>query len=59
MPLHAKDDIRNDLLDDIYASTDLSVAMPKYKIPEIDLPDKFKGEEANLVVKGVCGKCAG
>ena len=31
----------------------------KYKIPEIDLPDKFKGEEANLVVKGVCGKCAG
>ncbi|HRK86787.1 glutamate decarboxylase [Alcaligenes sp. CHO6] len=34
MPLHAKDDIRNDLLDDVYASTDLSVSMPKYKMPE-------------------------
>ncbi len=34
MPLHAKDDIRNDLLDDIYAATDLSVAIPKYKIPD-------------------------
>ena len=32
--------------------------LPKYKIPEIDLPVKFKAEEANLVVKGVCGKCA-
>jgi len=31
--------------------------LPKYKIPEINLPSKFKGEEANLVVKGVCGKC--
>ncbi|WP_442780920.1 Fur family transcriptional regulator [Algoriphagus sp. PAP.12] len=32
--------------------------LPKYKIPEIDLPGMFIGEEANLVVKGVCGKCA-
>lgn len=31
--------------------------LPKYKIPEISLPDKFKPEEANLVVKGVCAKC--
>ncbi len=31
--------------------------LPKYKIPEIDLPEKFSAEEANLVVKGVCGKC--
>lgn len=31
--------------------------LPKYKIPEINLPDTFRGEEANLVVKGVCGKC--
>jgi glutamate decarboxylase len=33
MPLHSKDSIRDDLLDDVYASTDLSVAMPKYKFP--------------------------
>lgn len=31
--------------------------MPKYKIPEIELPVKFKAEEANLVVKGVCANC--
>lgn len=31
--------------------------LPKYKIPEIGLPTKFKAEEANLVVKGVCAKC--
>ena len=33
MPLHAKDTVRADLLDDVYASSDLSVAMPKYKFP--------------------------
>lgn len=34
MPLHTKDSIRDDELDDVYASTDLSVAMPKYKFPK-------------------------
>lgn len=34
MPLHEKNLIRDDLLDDVYSSTDLSVVMPKYKIPE-------------------------
>ena len=34
MALHCKDDIRDDLLADVYASTDLSVSMPKYKIPQ-------------------------
>ena len=34
MALHWKNDVRDDLLDDVYASTDLSVSMPKYKIPE-------------------------
>lgn len=34
MPLHRKDDVRSDLLDDVYASSDLSVSMPKYKFPE-------------------------
>jgi glutamate decarboxylase len=33
MPLHAKDSIRADELDDIYASTDLTVVVPKYKFP--------------------------
>ena len=32
--------------------------LPKYKIPEIGLPEKFRPEEANLVVKGVCAKCS-
>lgn len=33
MSLHAKKAVRRSLLDDVYASTDLSVAMPKYKFP--------------------------
>jgi len=33
MPLHTKDSIRDDELDSVYASTDLSVVMPKYKFP--------------------------
>src|SRR4051812_20723741 len=32
--LHSKDSVRENLEDDIYASTDLAVAMPKYKLPE-------------------------
>jgi len=31
--LHDKDSIRKNLLDDIYASSDLSVALPKYQMP--------------------------
>ncbi len=34
MALHHKDSIRDDLLDDVYASNDLSVSMPKYKFPK-------------------------
>ena len=34
MGLHQRDDIRDELDDDIYASTDLSAAMPKYRVPE-------------------------
>ena len=34
MGLHQRDDVRDQLDDDIYASTDLSVALPKYRIPE-------------------------
>lgn len=32
--------------------------LQKYKIPEIMLPAGFAGEEANLVVKGVCKACS-
>src|SRR5690606_19185114 len=32
--------------------------LPKYKIPEINLPARFQAEEANLVVKGVCSLCS-
>lgn len=34
MALHSKDDVRAQLFDDVYATHDLSVAMPKYKFPE-------------------------
>ena len=34
MALHEKDTVRANLLDDIFASTDLSVRMPKYKFPK-------------------------
>ncbi len=33
MPLHTRNQDRDDLLDDLYASSDLSVVMPKYRIP--------------------------
>lgn len=32
--LHQKDDIRETIDDDVFASTDLSVSMPKFKMPE-------------------------
>jgi len=34
MALHEKDKVRDNLLDDVYASADLSVSMPKYVFPE-------------------------
>ena len=34
MPLHKKSTVRGSLLDDVYSSKDLSVVMPKYRIPE-------------------------
>ena len=34
MPLHSRDQIRGDLLGGVYASSDLSKVMPKYKMPE-------------------------
>jgi len=34
MALHEKNNVRGNILDDLYASSDLSVRMPKYKFPE-------------------------
>ena len=34
MTARANDDLRRGLMDDVYASTDLSITMPKYKMPE-------------------------
>ncbi len=34
MPLHKKSAVRGSMLDDVYSSKDLSVVMPKYRIPE-------------------------
>ena len=31
--MHAKDQIREDLLDDVYCSQDASIALPKYRFP--------------------------
>lgn len=31
--------------------------LPKVKVPPMTLPQGFAPEEANVVVKGVCGKC--
>jgi len=33
MALHQKDTVRDDLLDDVYASDDLSTGLPKYRFP--------------------------
>ena len=35
MALHDKNSIRHRIEDEIYASTDLSVRLPKYKFPNI------------------------
>jgi glutamate decarboxylase len=34
MALHERDKVRGNLLDDVYASNDMSVRMPKYKFPD-------------------------
>jgi glutamate decarboxylase len=47
MPLHSRDEVRDDLLDDVYASTDLSVAVPKYRFP----PDEHNAEHAFALVR--------
>jgi glutamate decarboxylase len=36
MPLFEKDSVRESLDDDLYASTDLSVSVPKYRMPDTE-----------------------
>ena len=31
--------------------------LPKVKVPPMSLPNGFAAQEANVVIKGVCGKC--
>jgi glutamate decarboxylase len=33
MAIHRRDEIRSELYGDVYASHDLSIVMPKYKMP--------------------------
>ncbi|WP_317125608.1 Fur family transcriptional regulator [Rufibacter latericius] len=33
--------------------------LPKSRIPDIALPERFKTEEVNLIVKGTCDTCSG
>ncbi|PTX13167.1 Fur family ferric uptake transcriptional regulator [Pontibacter mucosus] len=35
-----------------------TICLPKSRIPKIPLPDNFKQEEINLVIKGTCGNCS-
>ncbi len=46
MPLHFREHIRQNLLDDVYASTDLSVSVPKYHFPV----DEHSAEHAYAMV---------
>ena len=46
MALHQKDNVRNSLLDDVYASSDLAINMPKYKFP----PDEHHPRHVYQVV---------
>jgi len=36
MPLHEKNTVKDELDDEVYASADLSVSMPKYKFPQLE-----------------------
>ena len=32
--------------------------LPKSKVPDVPLPERFQAEEASLLVKGLCSRCA-
>lgn len=37
---------------------DETVCLTEHKIPEINLPEGYVAEDANLVLKGICEKCS-
>ncbi len=34
-----------------------TICLPKTRIPEIQLPERYESDEINLMVKGTCGNC--
>ena len=36
-----------------------TICLTQYKIPHISLPEGYRAEDVNLVVKGICKKCNG
>ena len=38
---------------------DETVCLTEHKIPQVNLPDGYVAEDANLVIKGICEKCSG
>src|SRR3954451_24357777 len=46
MPLHARESVRTELDDSVYASHDLSKAAPKYRFPE----DEWRADDAYALV---------
>ncbi|HYH14217.1 MAG TPA: transcriptional repressor [Flavisolibacter sp.] len=32
--------------------------LPKVKVPEVTLPNRFKAEELKLIAKGICDRCS-
>jgi len=54
VPLHSKDNIRDETEDDVYASAELSGVMPKYKMPEKEhMPDHaFTAVRDELMLDG-------
>lgn len=41
------------------SSCNETVCLTDHKIPHINLPEGYKAENVNLVVKGICEKCSG
>ncbi|AFL79545.1 Fe2+/Zn2+ uptake regulation protein [Aequorivita sublithincola DSM 14238] len=37
---------------------DETICLTEHKIPQINLPEGFIAENANLVIKGICDKCS-
>lgn len=38
MALHKKETVRDELMDDVYACTDVCASIPKYRFPKVETP---------------------